>query len=132
MSHPVPRLRRTPAALLVLVLSTAMLAAACGGGGGGDSSTKASDTTQKGDVPAGDVAVVSGKDVSKTDLDKLMLTAQQNYKSAKRTFPKKGTNEYEQLKQQAVAQLIQQAQLEVGADREGVQVSSADVDKQLL
>src|SRR5690348_5234334 len=122
MSNSVRRLRRTPAALLLLVLAVAMLAAACGGGGG-SSDTKASDTTwttQKGDVPAGAIAVVSGKDVEKTELDKLMLTAQQNYKSAKRAFPKKGTNEYEQLKQQAVAQLIQQVQLDVGAQREGV------------
>ena len=131
MSHPVRRLRRAPAALIALVLSTALLAAACGGGGD-DSSTKSSDTTQNGDVPAGSIAVVSGKNVPRTDLDNLMLTAKQNYVSAKRTFPKKGTNEYEQLKQQAVAQLIQQVQLEVGADREGVTVSSSDVDKQLL
>jgi len=130
MSSPVLRLRRAPAALLALLVAVALLAAACGGGS--DDDKKGSDTTQKGDVPAGSIAVVSGKNVPKSDLEKLMVTAQQNYKSAKRTFPKKGTNEYEQLKQQAVAQLIQQVQLQVGADREGVSVSSADVDKQLL
>src|SRR3954471_24343391 len=100
---------RRPLAAAVL-LSLALAASACGG----------SDSDSS--VPSDAVAVVDGTDVPQTKLTHLMSQAEQNYKKQKLKFPKKGTPEYEQLQAQAVAQLVQITDREVGADREDVSV----------
>jgi foldase protein PrsA len=77
------------------------------------------------------VALVDGTEVPATKLSELMGQAERNYKNQKLKFPKKGTKEYEQLQAQAVAQLVQVTDLEVGADREDVKIDDEELDKKV-
>jgi foldase protein PrsA len=104
--------------LLIAVFSLALVAAGCGG-----SSTAS--------LGSDDVAVVGSKQVSKDDFQQLMARAKKSYDAQKRAFPKPGTAEYEQLKGQAVAFLVQQAQIDDQASSLGVDVSDKDVDKEI-
>ena len=60
-----------------------------------------------------------------------MARAKKSYDTQKRDFPKPGTTEYEQLKGQAVTFLVQQAEVAEQADKLGVEVSDAKVDKEI-
>jgi parvulin-like peptidyl-prolyl isomerase len=102
---------------LVLVVA---LVAGCGGGGGGSA-----------DLQSDDAAVVGDSHVAKSEIDNLMSQAKLSYKSQGRTFPKVGTSEYTQIRNQAVTLLVQQAERETKADDMGVKVSDADVNKRL-
>ncbi len=101
---------------LVLVVA---LVAGCGGGGGSAS------------LKSDDAAVVGSKHIDKADIDGLMSQAKRGYKAQGRTFPKTGTSEYTQIRNQAVTLLVQQAEREAKADEMGVEVSDKDVDKRL-
>ena len=59
------------------------------------------------EVPADAVAVVDGTEITRASLDELLARAKKSYTSRKRTFPKAGTAEYQQLQTQAVAFLVQ-------------------------
>jgi parvulin-like peptidyl-prolyl isomerase len=101
------------------VVALALVAAACGGGGGG------------GSVPSDAVAVVGDQTITKADFDRLIGQAERSYKQQGRTFPKPGTQEYEQLKQQAVQFLVQRSEFEQKADDLGISVSDKQVDQRL-
>jgi parvulin-like peptidyl-prolyl isomerase len=60
-----------------------------------------------------------------------MQRAQKSYAAQKRTFPKAGSSEYEQLKGQAITFLVQRAEIEEQASKEGVDVSDQKVDKEI-
>jgi foldase protein PrsA len=101
--------------LAVVGATVALVASACGGGGA--------------NVPAGSIAVVSGTDVSKADLDQLLAQVKNGYAANKQQFPKAGTPEYQSLQTQYVAYLVQREEFrQAGADL-GVEVSKKDVDK---
>jgi parvulin-like peptidyl-prolyl isomerase len=104
--------------LLFALVSLAVLAAGCGG------STTAS-------LGSDDVAVVGSQEVTKDQFQELMARAKKSYDAQKRPFPKAGSTEYEQLKGQAITFLVQQAEVEEQADKLGVHVSDADVDKEI-
>ena len=104
---------------VLLALAVAIFAAACGGDGG------------SGAVPANSVAVVGDQSISKSEFDDLITYAKRSYDAQKREFPKVGTAEYVQLRDQAMRFLIQRTQFEVKADELGIDVSEKEVDKRI-
>jgi foldase protein PrsA len=109
-------LRFLPVALLLAVV---LVAAGCGGGGG-----------QK-DVPANAVAVVGDTPITKAQFNFLIAGAKNQADAAKAAFPKPGTADYKTLQDKALAYLVQESELEQKGKDIGVQVSDADVDKQI-
>jgi parvulin-like peptidyl-prolyl isomerase len=108
--------RATFAALLA---GLAVLAAGCGTSSG------------SGDVPSNSVAVVGDRTISKSEYDELVKYAKRSYDAQKRPFPKVGTPEYAQIRDQAVRFLVQRAQFEVKAKDLDVDVSDDAVDKRV-
>jgi peptidyl-prolyl cis-trans isomerase C len=107
----------SPIALAAILLAAVL--AGCGGGG--------SSSGLKGD----DVAVVGSAHVSKKAFDTLLDQAKRSYTQQGKTFPKQGTTEYETVKGQAVALLVQQAERTEKAKSEGVKVTDSQVEKRL-
>jgi foldase protein PrsA len=104
----------TRLALALLLLVAALVAAGCSG----------SD-----DVPTDAIAVVDGTEISRAEFDALIDRARKSYGAQKQAFPKAGTPEYQSLQTQAVAYLVQRIQYEQQAEKLGVTVSDAEVDK---
>ena len=106
--------------ILFVAAATLLLAGvACGGG---DSEG----------VPSNAIAVVGGEEtVTKADFDRLMGQAQQSYKDSKRPFPKAGTDDYVQLRDQIINYLVRRAQFAEEADARGIEISDDQVDKRL-
>jgi parvulin-like peptidyl-prolyl isomerase len=94
-------------------------AVACGGGDG------------SGDVPSNAIAVVGDETVTKADFDRLLSQAQRSYKDSNRPFPKAGTDEYVQLRDQVVSYLVRRAQFAEEAAGRGIEISDEQVDKRL-
>jgi parvulin-like peptidyl-prolyl isomerase len=105
---------------ILSVAAAALLLAGVACGGGGDD-----------DVPSNAVAVVGGETVTKADFDRLLNQARQSYKDSNRPFPKAGTDEYVQLRDQIVQYLVRRAQFASEADGRGIDVSGEQVDKRL-
>ena len=105
--------------ILLLVALLAVLTAGCGG----SSSPKS--------VPAGDVAVVGDKTISKAQFDALLAQAKKSFKAQKRTFPKLGSQEYKSLQDQAVQYLIQRAEFDQRGKDLGVDVTDKQVTARL-
>ena len=105
--------------LVLLALPLLLFAAACGGGGGGSS------------VSSGDAAVVDGEHITQADLDHQLQETACRYKLQKRSFPKAGSTEYQNLQQQIVATLVQRVQLDQKAPSLGVKVTDKQVEAQL-
>ena len=100
--------------LAALGATLVLVATGCGGG------------TQS--VPDGVVAVVDGTEIPATEVDKLMGYAKNAYESGKQEFPKAGTPEYQSLKQQALAVLVEREELKQSADDLGIKVTEKDID----
>jgi parvulin-like peptidyl-prolyl isomerase len=98
--------------------SLALLAAACGG-------------TSSATLGSDDVAVVGDQQISKDQFHQLMARAQKSYAAQKRAFPKPGSAEYEQLKGQAITFLVQQAEVEEQAKKQGIDIGDDKVDKEI-
>jgi foldase protein PrsA len=92
--------------------------AGCGGGGGGS-------------VPSDAVAKVNGHTITQEQFNTLLNQAKKSYTSQKKKWPAAGTPEYDTLKNQAVAYLVQREEFQQEADKLGVTVTDADVDKRL-
>jgi foldase protein PrsA len=101
------------------------LAVALAGCGGGDESNSPED------VPPDAIALVGDEPIPKAELDELMEEAEQGYKAQKRPFPKPGTPDYENLRSQAIAYLVQRSQYEQEAKEMGIEVTDEEVDKEL-
>jgi parvulin-like peptidyl-prolyl isomerase len=112
-------LRLTFVSALLVVL---LVAAGCGG-----KSSSSSGTNLPGDA----VAIVSGQQITRDDVDELMKTAEISYKQNKQDFPKPGTPQYQALQQQAAVFLVTQAEYEQEAKLRGITVTAADVTKAL-
>ena len=104
---------------LLVISAAAVLLAGCGGGG---SSAKLS---------SGDVAVVGSKHIPKSDFDALLAQAKRSFQQQGRKFPKQGTTDYETLKGQAVALLVQQAERQEKARKMGIEISDKQVEQRL-
>jgi foldase protein PrsA len=105
---------------VLLALGLAVFAAACGGDG---NSSKA--------VPADAVAVIGDQTIPKSEFDDLITYAKRSYEAQKRPFPKVGTPEYVQLRDQAMTFLVQRTQFEVKAEELDIDVSDEAVDKRI-
>ncbi|HEX2292099.1 MAG TPA: peptidylprolyl isomerase [Gaiellaceae bacterium] len=105
--------------IVILALAVPLLAIACGGDGDSDS------------VPADSVAVVGDTAIPKSEFDDLITYAKRSYDAQKRPFPKVGTPEYVQLRDQAMRFLVQRTQFEVKADELDIDVSDEAVTKRI-
>jgi parvulin-like peptidyl-prolyl isomerase len=103
-----------------LALGLAVFAVGCGSDDGGSDA-----------VPTNSVAVVGDQSIPKSEFDDLITYAKRSYDAQKRPFPKVGTPEYVQLRDQAMNFLVQRTQFEVKADELDIDVSDEAVDKRI-
>jgi foldase protein PrsA len=115
--------RRRLGALALSIIALALVGAACGG--------SSSDSSSSDDLPSGVVAKVGDVTITQTQFDQLLLAAKASYKESKKKFPAVGSAEYTTLRQQAVDELVQEAEIGIGAKDLKVTVSNADVEKSL-
>jgi foldase protein PrsA len=108
--------------ILIPAAAVLLLALAVAGCGGGGSSAK---------LESSDVAVVGQSQISRTQFDDLMATAQASFKQQGRAFPKQGTTEYATIKSQAVTLLVQQAEREEKAKDLGITISDKQIEDRL-
>ncbi|HET7368766.1 MAG TPA: peptidyl-prolyl cis-trans isomerase [Gaiella sp.] len=83
------------------------------------------------EVPQDAVAVVDGTPISKSTLDGLLERTKKTYATQKRQFPKAGTQEYQALQTQAVAFLVQRQEYEREAEKLGVKITDAQIQKKV-
>jgi parvulin-like peptidyl-prolyl isomerase len=114
-----PRLLRKTLPI-ALACTLAVTVAGCGGGGGKPT-----------DVPADAIAVVGKDTIKKSELQDLFARARATYKLQKRPFPKPGTRDYANLKDELVRFLVQESEYRQEAASIGVKVSDGDVEKRL-
>ena len=99
---------------LIIALTAAvgllLVVAGCGGGGGES-------------VPGDAIATLDDQNISKADFERAMDQAKRGYEARKSPFPKPGSPEYEQLKNQAVAYLVQRAEFEKEAEDLDIKIS---------
>jgi parvulin-like peptidyl-prolyl isomerase len=88
-------------------------------------------SSSSGEVPPDSVAVVGDRTIKKSEFEDLVRYAKRNYSAQKRDFPKTGTQEYAQIRDQAVRFLVQRAQFEVKAEDLDIDVSDGAVDKRI-
>ena len=110
-------MRRRLLLALALVALLVPFAAACGGGDD--------------EVPGDAIAVVGGEEISKAEYDALLDRARRSFRERQQPFPKAGTREFNALKAQAVAFLVQREQFEQRANDLDITVSDRDVDTRL-
>jgi foldase protein PrsA len=82
-------------------------------------------------VPSGDVAKVDTVPITQTQFDQLIAAAKVSYKANKKTFPAVGSAQYATVRQQAVTELVQEAEIAIGAKDLKISVSDADVENAL-
>jgi parvulin-like peptidyl-prolyl isomerase len=107
--------------LFVPVALLAILAAACGG----------SSSSSSGSVPGDAVAVVGDQTITTDQFDHLMNQAKRSYAQNHKAFPKEGTAQFEKLKQDAVAFLVQRSEFQQKGDELGITISDSQVDARL-
>jgi peptidyl-prolyl cis-trans isomerase C len=88
-------------------------------------------SSSEGEVPPDSVAVVGDRTIKKSEFEDLVKYAKRSYSAQKRDFPKTGTQEYAQIRDQAVRFLVQRAQFEVKAEDLDIDVSDDAVDKRI-
>lgn len=111
--------------LAVPVAVVALVAAGCGGGGDEPPSA------QSEDVPANAVAVVDGTPVTKAELDRFFSQREKAAEAQGQSFPKAGTPEYVDLRNQAVDFLVQRVELAKEADSLGIDVTDQAVTERV-
>jgi parvulin-like peptidyl-prolyl isomerase len=114
-----PRARHR--ALLAALFASALAVVATGCGGGGSSA----------ELAPNDVATVGEIHIAKQRFEDVLGVARASYKAQKRPFPNAGTAEFEAIKAQAMALLVQSAARELGARELGITVTDGQVAKRL-
>jgi parvulin-like peptidyl-prolyl isomerase len=109
------KLRFVP--LFAIALAGVVVAAGCG--------------SDRKSVGANDVAVVGDCVISKEKFNRLLDQARNSYKTQKQPFPEAGTEQYAALRSQAMQFLVQRCEFDQKADELGLEITEADVDKQL-
>ena len=101
--------------VIVCIAATALLGAiGCGGSDG---------------VPNDAVAVVGGETVSKEELNRLLAQARADAKKSRRPFPKDGTPQYRQFRDQLVRHLVSRAQLVAAAEELDIEISDEQLEQ---
>jgi foldase protein PrsA len=80
-------------------------------------------------VPKEAVAVVGGETVKKEELDRLLEQSRANAKQSKRPFPKEGTPQYRQIRDQLVQYLVRRAQLAAAAEDRDIDISEDEIEE---
>jgi len=106
--------------IIALAAAAALLVLAGCGSGGGDAS-----------VPGDAIATLDGTEIPKADYDRALDQAKRGYQARQTPFPKPGAPEYEQLKNQAVAYLVQRAEFEKEADDLGIKLTDKQIQDRL-
>jgi hypothetical protein len=102
-----------PRATLLVACAAANAMAGCGGSGD----------------PA--VAHVAGREIKKSTLEDTITHFRTEAKSEGHEFPEPGTDEYRTVQRQLLRLLVQRAELEAAAAREGVHATDAEAEKRL-
>lgn len=102
-----------PRAALLVACAAATATAGCGGSGD----------------PA--VAHVAGQEIKKSTLDDTVTHFRTEAKREGHDFPEPGTDEYRTVQRQLLRLLVQRAELEAAAAREGVHASDAEAERRL-
>jgi parvulin-like peptidyl-prolyl isomerase len=124
-------MKKTPALSILLALAAAVVLAGCGGGGSKSSDSSVSGSGKAAKLNPNDVVVVGDTHITQDAFDGLMNTGKATLKQQGQTFPKQGTTAYEQLKGNAVTNLLEQAELNDKAASMGIKITDADVQKRL-
>jgi foldase protein PrsA len=103
----------------ILALAIAAAALFVAGGCAGDS----------GGVPSDAIAVVGGQTVKKSELERLLKQARPNAGETGRPFPKPGTAQYRQIREQLVQYLVRRAQLAAEAESRDIEVSDEQIEE---
>ncbi len=106
-----------------VALALAVAAVGCGGDDGGDGTDI--------EVPAGAIAVVGDKEITKAEYDRLLASAEKSYEAQEQEFPAAGTPEFAELRSAIVRSLVEQAQFDIAAKEFDVSVTDAEVDQRL-
>ncbi len=106
---------------LAAVFLSAGLAATVAGCGGGSASS----------LPKGVAVTVNGQPINVTVVDRQLAQTKGNAKAQGTTFPKEGTDAYDQVVQQTIKYLVQKAELEQQAKKENATVTDAQVEIRL-
>jgi foldase protein PrsA len=100
---------------ILLMAATALLGATgCGGSDG---------------VPKDAVAVVGDEAVTKEELNRLIAQSRANAKESRRPFPKKGTPQYRQIRDQLIQYLVRRAQLAAAAEERDIEISDEEIEQ---
>jgi foldase protein PrsA len=82
-----------------------------------------------GGVPSNAIAVVGDQTVTKSDLDRVLDQARANARESSRPFPKPGTAQYRQIREQVVQYLVRRAQLAAEAEARDIEVSDEQIEQ---
>lgn len=85
----------------------------------------------QGGVPPGAIAVVGGRPVSQQAFAAELDQTRRSYAAAGRRFPAEGTPAYERVKLIVVRLLVDRAKLEIEAERLGIRITPAQVERRL-
>jgi parvulin-like peptidyl-prolyl isomerase len=80
-------------------------------------------------VPKDAVAVVGDETISKDELDRLLAQARANAKKSQRPFPKEGTPQYRQFRDQLIKHLVSRAQLVAAAEDRDIEISDEELEQ---
>jgi foldase protein PrsA len=80
-------------------------------------------------VPRDAVAVVGDETVTKAQLDQLLAQTRVNATAGGRKFPKKGTPQYRQIRDQLIQYLVRRAQLAAAAEERDIEISDDEVEE---
>ena len=110
------------ASLAAAVLALSLGVSACGGGGSSGSG---------GSLASGVVASVAGDEITQAELDEAISQAEDRLESQGQRIPAAGSQEYQAFQENALAYLVQKAQLEQQAEELDITVSDKEVDERL-
>jgi foldase protein PrsA len=82
-----------------------------------------------GGVPSNAIAVVGEQTVTKSELDRVLDQARANARESSRPFPKPGTAQYRQIREQVVQYLVRRAQLAAEAEGRDIEVSDEQIEQ---
>lgn len=100
---------------LSIAAATLLIAAGCAGDSSG--------------VPSSAIAVVGGQTVKKSELERLLKQARANAGETGSPFPKPGTAQYRQIREQLVQYLVRRAQLAKEAEARDIEVSDEQIEE---